>query len=405
MVQVNVENEHVSTGISGDEFFITPKAVDPVKFETLVPESATGTQPVTEIYTTTDYNYIGTNSPPALLKLDNSDGSILWDIEPSGFSNAVRNIESGPSGGVLATDGATVLSIASDGTVNWSASDDCANGPTGIAVTPAGNIIVTGKLLAPDGTKLRSWTINDSGYVGAISNTDGTFGLQYESSVYDNKNVRVRVFIEKFDATDSTSAGSVSWSTLMGSNETYDTANSSGGITNRELRNSNIFFSNTGDISYSIESYASDGSSTTLKTTGFVGVDGGVKSTNNTVLYGFSQDSDGAIYGIESGFIRKYETPSLNTILREIDVPNEKFELISADNHVHANGSKEVVRLNYSQPTVENATYKLNLSGTGPIQIDGLEVIPSGTTETLESFVDSGVRIDGNCFISGVQVK
>lgn len=413
MVQVDLDNNHVSTALSSGDFFITPEVVKTTQSKTLVPESATLDQPITKIVSDADYSYVSTEKIGEIVKIDNTDGSIQWRVEPSALGSNIKNLNI-ISTGILATDGSSIVSISSSGNVSWSGSlnSNTTDTAVGMAETPDGNIITDGKLFDSDGNSLGTFsTANADGTISGlstiVSNNNGTFAIRIDSYNESSKGQH-EIYIRKFDATDSASLGTVEFENSL--TRTSGSSQIQGGEspTDNILYHSDLFFNNIGNIAVSHHSEGKHENSFTdpnVTYTAFIGLDGSVLSSFSRNLIGFSQDPNGSYYGVENSKIKKYDSASLSSTVREISITNDKFALISVDKHINSNDQKEVVIRNYATPTTQDATYKLNISGEGAVTVDGVIVIPSGTTTTIELYVDDGVRIEGSCFISGVQVK
>lgn len=419
MVNVTIDNNHVAAAISGsDEFFITPKKVDEELWSTEIPNADTSSQPVTVIETIGGDVYVGTENPHSVKKLQSTDGSKVFETEIPDFTSKVKTISEGPNGEILATDEGYLASLTTDGDINWTEPIAGGSMKKGVGVTQGGNIVVNGKIISPDGTVLQTWDLQDgvdeASYMDFVTTSDGTYGLYYETFSYKPQYWYFETDLElhEIDVSDSASAGDIISSiNIYGFDPPDQQSNMNEPYDGTEVYSSTLYQTNDGRFGYSVDLYTNyNGFNDNAKKTGFVSGSLDTKTVYDKVVIGFSQDSDGYYYGINESVVKKYENDTLSedlsNILYEYNVPNEVFELKAPDNfYYNDENNKTVVFVDLDSPTISPATYKLFITSTSSVTIDGTQVTDGTGTNKVEMFVDSGTKIDGDCFISGVQVK
>lgn len=396
MVQVNIDNDHVSTAISGDEFFITPEVVKPTKWRKSVKETPVNDQDSIKslLNPSGDYIYIVVANPGQVIKYSTSDGSEIWrtDIDAE-ISTSIRSTLYHSSDKIITSSAEELLSIdESTGNIDWvTESVSSVN-----AIVEVSEGIFTGnKLIDPaNGNELNS--NSDNNYSNLISVNGNAYGIIRLSNGEQ--------VAKEITTSNDSDFGNTGWSVGL-VNIRDDRSNLSRFSAISLTPNDNIIFSYK-------EGYFTPGGQRVASGSKVVDpTDGTVVGTAGVAVSNAQFDENGSVYGFQVGgktgnslSFKKWTDLSFDSVEYSLSV--DHFSLLSTDNLVIGDPTNsDIYRRDTADPSVEDATYKLNISGTGALKLDGIVVIPSGTTKTLESYIDSGVLIEGDCFISGVRVK
>jgi len=408
MTQVTLDNEHVSTGLGTDEFFVTPKVVDPYKWRKDVANTSSSNRDSTTGYYDSSNGrvYIGTTTPHGIIAYSETDGVEIWDIDLSAeLSSNPSDITTDSTGRVFITSGSEIVALDDTGTVLWTGGVNSYTHTTGYSSPTYSPVVVTtdgiftgDKLFNPvDGTELRTDTTNP--YLVVTFDGSYAYGIEEVAELHHE--------LHKIDVSDSSSFGNTQWERTLKNNNGESERGVRVGI---DMDNNGNVAANTSHKYYTSQ-VVDDASISYIQPNNTL--DGEISmSVAREDLF---VDSNGGVYAIEdtspsSGFegskMVKFDNLDLGTQeYNQSDVENW-LAVGGPDNQVLGDrANSDVFRYDINEPTLQDATYKMKISGEGQITVGGNTVIPSGTVSTVELFVDDGVRIEGSCFISGVKIK
>lgn len=398
MTQVNLDNEHVSTGISGSEFFVTPKAVDAYKWENVYDNNAT----VITYDSDTDTILIGfSNGDVKSINRETGNENFTISINNDPVKDIVVNSQY-----FVALSGGDLNLYEKNGTKVWNYYEA---GAKEVSLVNDGVIYTYNNgvelLSYADASEIRTNTsYNSVSSISALENGNEVFIGDYVKAGSNGS----EVFIRRIDATDSSQFGNVVWE------NSWSYTDGEAGV--------NVVESGPNDyviISYYIINdtfsnrrnggtvmWDSDGNQVWTNT------DLEANSGETQIEYNsISIANDGSLAMMENnGRVVLYKTQLKNEQVSEIQanlISSSDAAICGVDSQqmIFSSDATSVKRYDLSKPSIQQATYKLNISGEGPVKIDGTTIIPSGKISTSENYVDSNVVIDGNCFISGVRVK
>lgn len=390
MVQVNVDNKIISTSISNQQFFATPKIVQPTKY-TKTPPSA----PTEAVYDQkNNYFYLGLTNG-GLSKVEVETGTFLWTQSVDSVKITDVDVEDGE---IYATTTNKLVKLDDTGNQNWSVSGDFHS----VKRLPNGNLQVGNSngdielLDGADGSVLQTAAsiVKDDRLtcLGRAEDTSDLFvaGIQNASEP--------SFTIKRIDGSDSTSFGDIMFESFSISTF-YDkeTVRYNGAATDGKHVVTSGYLKNNSSNNRGARTFA-------------VGPDGSQLYQDGSELFYVGIAPDGTFSAHNGDVITQYESVFRNKQIRQLDsgipISTEAFVAsINADKILHIVPPTDYTYVDFSKPTTQQATYKLTVSGGGPIKIGVATVIPEGQTGSVEAFVNDGTEITGNCYISGVLVK